>query len=657
MNQHVTRFFIPGASLLGALALAWIAAGFIPGSPMALLMTAVIAAVYVLGLRELAHYRADTRNLHQALSDIPPALEAVAPWLARVPAALQHSVRQRIEGERTALAGPALTPYLVGLLVMLGMLGTFLGMVLTFKGAVFALEGSTDLEAIRSALAAPIKGLGLSFGTSVAGVAASAMLGLVSALSRRERLLTSRLLDQQIAGVLRPFSLAHQREARLTALQQQAQALPAVASQLQKLMEQIEARHDSLSTRLESRQEALHASTQETFKQLAASVSQALQDSLVAGARQAGETMVPVVELAMQQLAAQARDQHQRTHDSLGQQLQDVVAAFRTGTEALNADWAHALADSTHRLHTEWQQVSAQALSQQQAVCVALENSAARITAHTSEQAAAALSGVTRVLERSEALLDAHQQSEATWAASQHSRMDAIAQLWRTELAALRNEEAARGEAATTRWNELSSKLQAELATLRAEESARGLGAAERLSELTGRLRQEMARLDERDTHALQERHQLMERLGTLLESAEASTRSQRDAIDTLVTAAGNTLAQVQTQFGQTLALQSDKAEQLAARVQGSALELSSLGSSFEQAVALFATSNESLVRSLQGIEAAVSQSVERSDEQLAYYVNQAREVIDLSLSAQKTVLEDLRSLRQSGAGASQSST
>jgi hypothetical protein len=121
-------------------------------------------------------------------------------------------VRQRIDGERVALPGPALTPYLVGLLVMLGMLGTFLGMVLTFKGAVFALEGSTDLQAIRTALAAPIKGLGLAFGTSVAGVATSAMLGLLSALARRERADVVRLLDQHLAAELRPLSHRFQQQ-------------------------------------------------------------------------------------------------------------------------------------------------------------------------------------------------------------------------------------------------------------------------------------------------------------------------------------------------------------------------------------------------------------------------------------------------------------
>ncbi|CAM8624140.1 hypothetical protein MCEZEM1_02956 [Comamonadaceae bacterium] len=625
MNKDLNRFFIPAASALGALALVWIAAGFVSTSPLALVMTLVIAAVYAAGLRELHHYRAGTRGLHEALSNIPPALDTLAPWLEQVPAPLQHSVRLRVEGERVALPGPALTPYLVGLLVMLGMLGTFLGMVLTFKGAVFALEGSTDLQAIRSALAAPIKGLGLSFGTSVAGVASSAMLGLVSALSRRDRLHTGRLLDQRIAGVLRPFSLAHQREASLLALQQQSQALPAVAEQLQRLMTQIEQRHDTLSTQLESRQHAFHEDVNRAYTTLAAAVGQSLQDSLLAGARHAGETIVPVVETAMQRLAAESRAQHDRTSNTLHTQLQDMLAGFRESTQALTSDWAQALGKSTQTLQTEWQNAGAQALAQQQAVCAALETSAATITTRTTEQAAAALGGVTQVLARSEALFDAHHHSEAAWAAQQQSRMDALAALWRTELAALRTEEAARGEAASAR-----------------------------LSELTTRLRTEMTRLDERDTQTLQERHQLMERLGGLLQSAEATTQGQRAAIDTLVATAGNTLAQVQAQFAQTLALQGDKAEQLAAHVQGSAVELTSLSSSFQHAVELFVGSNDALVRSLQGIEAAVSQSVERSDEQLAYYVTQAREVIDLSLSAQKSVVEDLRKLRNQPATTAQ---
>ena len=42
-----------------------------------------------------------------------------------------------------------------------------------------------------------------------------------------------------------------------------------------------------------------------------------------------------------------------------------------------------------------------------------------------------------------------------------------------------------------------------------------------------------------------------------------------------------------------------------------------------------------------------LGRSMERSDEQLAYYVAQAREVIDLSISSQQGVIEDLRRLHK----------
>jgi hypothetical protein len=154
----MNRIFFTGIFALGLAAVVWVGFGFVGASPLALLMTAVIAGVYGLGAFELHRYRVATASLATALDRLPQPLTDLSAWLAGVHPSLQPAVRQRIEGERTALPGPALTPYLVGLLVMLGMLGTFLGMVVTFKGAVFALEGSTDLQAIRSALAAPIKG-------------------------------------------------------------------------------------------------------------------------------------------------------------------------------------------------------------------------------------------------------------------------------------------------------------------------------------------------------------------------------------------------------------------------------------------------------------------------------------------------------------------
>ena len=61
---------------------------------------------------------------------------------------------------------------------------------------------------------------------------------------------------------------------------------------------------------------------------------------------------------------------------------------------------------------------------------------------------------------------------------------------------------------------------------------------------------------------------------------------------------------------------------------------------------AALAASHEQLVQGLKRVEEAIGQSLTRSDEQLAYYVAQAREVIDLSISAQQGIVEDLRRLR-----------
>src|SRR3990167_2548930 len=244
----------------GLAAVGWVAWGFVGSSPLALAMTVLMGGVYVLGAAELMRFRAATASLAAALADMAQPLTDLGAWLERLPPPLRGPVRQRIEGARMALPGPALAPYLVGLLVMLGMLGTFLGMVVTFKGSVWALEVSVSLEAVRAARAAPIKGLGLSFGTSVAGVATSAMLGLLLALCRRERLEALRLLDVRIATVLRPFSPAHRRDEMFHALQAQAQALPLIAQHLQGLMDGLERRHGQLNDQLQRKSTRLNSS-------------------------------------------------------------------------------------------------------------------------------------------------------------------------------------------------------------------------------------------------------------------------------------------------------------------------------------------------------------------------------------------------------------
>ena len=710
----MSRIFLTTAFALGLASIAWVGAGFAGTSWVALAMTAVIGGVYLLGAAELQRFRAVTSALARALANIPQPLANLGDWLGGLPPSLQNAVRSRIDGERVVLPGPALTPYLVGLLVMLGMLGTFLGMVVTFKGAVFALEGSADLNAIRSALAAPIKGLGLAFGTSVAGVAASAMLGLISAICRRERADVARQLDTCIATVFRPYGLVHQRQEAYQALQVQARALPQVVDRLQALMEGVERRGQQLDALMTDRQAQFHRDVTLAYTQLAGAVEKSLQDSLTASARAAGASIAPVVEAAMAEIAQESRRMHERVSGAAQTQLEGLSARFDTTAGAVADTWLATLDRQAHTserlvdgldralstftdtfaqrsdallssvgeaavaaqaeravaeqhrqqawtqgleamaasLHGEWQRAGAQALAQQQAVGQALEKTVAEISERAGRQATQSLEGVSRLLASAEALILSRMDSETDWTRQHGERMDQLATLWRTELGALRHEEDVRGQAAVERLGALQAALATQLATLgTALETplTRLLHTASEVpqaaSEVIAQLRQQASRLTERDNLALEERAGLVERISALLQTINQASGEQRSAIDALVASAATVLDKAASGFSQALGAQVDKAHDIAAHVSASAVELSSLGESFNHGVQLFSTTNDKLVESLQRVEGAISQSMARSDEQLAYYVAQAREVIDLSITSQQGLVEDLRRL------------
>lgn len=673
---------------LGLAAVLWVGWGFAGSSPLALAMTAVIGAVYVGGALELMQFRAATKSLTHALAaiaDAPPA--DLHSWLARLHPALRHPVRQRVEGERVALPGPSLTPYLVGLLVMLGMLGTFLGMVVTFKGAVFALETSTSLESIRTALAAPIKGLGLSFGTSVAGVAASAMLGLLSALCRSDRLHAVRLLDATLPHALRPFSAAHAREVMAQALQAQAHAMPLIVERLHSLAEGLEHRQTQLSDHLLAQQQAFHQDTSAAYSQLASAVSTSLQDSLHTSARQAGETIRPVVAQAMATLVQESERAHLRLRDATEVQMRALASQWEAMGQQVASTWAQAL-----QRHTETQteltthidsnmQAVAHTLEKRSTALLAalqdtvaqshatqlaadqqrlqgwhqtLQDTASQITQGLHAQADEARDNATRWAAQTDALMQTRVQAEAQWEQAQGQRMDALARTWRTELAALRDAEAARGNAAVERMDALQGAVAAHLATLGTRLEApltRLLHTAAEVPQAAAsvitQLHQEMARLSERDNTALAERTALTAQMGTLLQCMNEATLHQRSAIESLVGSAAQMLEQASHHVTQSLQGQAACIDDVAAHVSASAIELASLGESFSHGVALFSASNDKLMDGLQGIEGALSQSMARSDEQLAYYVAQAREVIDLSISSQHGIVEDLRRLHE----------
>jgi len=737
MKKHA----FPIAFALGALAVLWVAAAVAKTHLLVLVMTAVIGAVYLLATLELRHYRTDTARLQQALAEVPAGLQALDEWLARVPASLRNAVRQRVEGERIALPGPAFTPYLVGLLVMLGMLGTFMGMVVTLNGAVFALEGSASVQGMRAAFSEPVKGLGLAFGTSVAGVATSAMLGLMSSLSRRDRAQSAQTLDSLIAGSLRGFSLAHQRQETYRALQQQTQALPLVVAQLQSLMTQMERHSQQLGERLVANQDSFHREVKTVYSELARSVDHSMRTSLSESMQLASDSIRPVVQATLAEMAAQAQTMHERMVGNTREQLdalQQQLAARWSEQQAQHSSadqqrlqgWTASLQAMADSLQAQWQSTGSQTQAQQQAVCDTLTRTAQAITTQVQAQAEQTLAGIqrlqeqhstsdaqrlaawqgtlerlgsqltaqwqaagaqtwdrqnqvvealgqtaaqirsdseshnsrtladiTRLLASSEELVRARITSEAEAAVQHTRRAEELAGLLRTELSALREQEAQRGEAAVARLAELQTTVTQHLTSLGTalEEPITRLietasEAPKAAAEVIGQLRQEISVSVARDNALLEERTRILGTLSTLLDAINHASTEQRGVIDALVTSSQASLAQASEQFHSHVAAETGKLGDVAAQLTASAVDVASLGETFGFAVRSFNETNEKLIANLQRIEAAIGQSMSRSDEQLAYYVAQAREIIDLSISSQKDVLEALQRRQTEGA-------
>ena len=590
----MTRFLHHAAFATGLAALGWVGAGYLGSHPLALAITLLIAAFYLMGALELHRFRQATASLAQAIAGMADPLPSLRPWLDGVHPSLQNAVRRRIEGESAGFPGPALAPYLAGLLVLLGMLGTFVGMVFTLRGTGMALDASTDLQAVRASLVAPVQGLGVAFGTSIAGVATSAALGLLSALARRERVQALQGLDAKIATTLRPFSVVHQREESLKLLQRQVEQMPTLVEGLHAVMQAMERQAEATNTRLLASQERFHGAAEAAFSALASSVDRTLKESLAESARLAGATIRPAVEATMASVARETAALHgtlakswqssldgfaqtfeQRSTRLLGT-VEQAHAELRSATAAQEqqrlAAMTQGLESMAASLRQEWQQAGAQSLAQQQQVSETMARTAREITAQAESQAQSTTAEIARLLQ----------------AAAEAPR-----------------------------------------------------AAAEAIVEL----RQKLSDSTARDNTLLDERARILGTLGTLLDTVQQAATEQRGAIDALVGSSAELLARVGTRFGEQVDAQTEKLAAVAAQVTGSALEVASLGDAFGLAVELFGQSNDKLVEQLQRIDGALGKSLARSDEQLAYYVAQAREVIDLSLLSQKQIIEDLQRL------------
>jgi hypothetical protein len=771
--------------LVGLAAVCWIGAGYVGSNPLALAVTLLIGACYLAGALELQRYSQATSTLTRAVADLSGPPPELGVWLDRLHPGLRNAVRLRIEGERAALPGPALASYLVGLLVLLGMLGTLLGMVATLRGTGMALESATDLQAIRDSLAAPVRGLGFAFGTSIAGVATSAMLGLLSALCRRERIEAGQMLDVKIATTLRIYSQTHQREATLKLLQRQAEGMPELVDRLQMMMATIEQQNLAVNARQIASQDAFHGKTEATYARLASSVERSLKEGVADSARAAGAALQPVMEATMAGLARetaslhatvthavqqqldglssgfeastttvagiwnQALEGHQRSSEALVQQLRtsldrftetfeqrsagllegvsarldatagNVSAAWnealsrqeRAGEKLANhnqqalaaaaatfeqhstsllrtvgqshadlqgelasrdeqrlAVWTETLGSMAATLSREWEQAGTRTASRQQEMCDTLAQTARDISAQTQAHASNTIAEIDRLVQAASEAPKAAANLQAELASRDQQRLAAWTETLASMAATLSREWEQTGTRTASRQQEICDALEQTARELSAQTQAHTsstIAEIERLvqaaseapkaaAEVVAELRQKLSDSMVRDTAMLEERSRLLATLETLLDAVNHASTEQRSAVDALVATSAGLLERVGAQFADKVEAETGKLGAVAAQVTGSAVEVASLGEAFGMAVQVFGDSNEKLVTHLQRIEVALDKSLARSDEQLAYYVAQAREVIDLSMMSQKQIVEDLQQLagRRESAGA-----
>lgn len=746
------RTLFGGAFWLGALAVGWTGAVFLSTDTLAFTITVVIGCVYLIGAIELLTFGRATSTLRLAL-DATQAnpVDHLETWLDRLDPSLRGAVRQRVEGERAGLPAPVLTPYLVGLLVMLGLLGTFVGMVDTLRGAVAALEGTTELIAIRQGLAAPINGLGMAFGTSVAGVATSAMLGFMSTIHRRRRILETRRLDAQIPIDFKIFSLAHSQRETFQALRRQSHSLPAVAG----MLETVAGKLDQLGDALLDSQARFQQSTDDRYARLADTMDQKLDSYLSANVHQVGEAVKSVVDGVMQTLAQETASVHrhlsrlnQEALDGINQKMvglgQDLAASWRhmiadhqaageailermqdtfkaflqqhdqaavsildtidasakgwidrqkasdqtrlatwqDALEAMQQQAAAHLADvsssgieeftqlaEVHRTSIEaatrefltvsasladaWQQAGNASRQRQTELSGALSNAVDELRTQTQTMTCDLQTEMTRLMASSADLVQSRRQTEAAWVRGHAARMDALTSSLAEQLTQLRQDEDHRGQAAVARLEQLESTLTSHLSTLGQALEAPMARLIETAAEapraaagLVEQMRRERANQVHRDHRLLDERRRIMEQLDALCVSMNANLTAQGETIEQLVASAKGMLAAEGNRFADQVGKDLAKLSAANDAFAVSAVEMASLGESFGKAMELFNEANRHLVDNLDRIEGALDHAAARSDDQLGYFVAQAREIIDHSLLSQKEIFEAIRQLR-----------
>jgi hypothetical protein len=287
---------LPGA--IGAIVVAKTLGAYWGHDPQASLIVAAVGVALLLGLAELLGRQLRAARLETELLALPGhpnenTLDVVGSQLGGM-------LRARVENTPSPGLGEGIAPFLTGLLVMLGLLGTLLGLFQTVHGAGSALTNANDIDALRSSLAAPIAGLTRSFGCSAAGISASAMLGLALAFVRRRENTLLRAIHAYAAGPLRAHSPLRRQARALEQLANQGNVLPQAAGALESVGKSL----GELSSQLVELQTGALEAQKTAFKQLLES----LQSELTRSASDSGEQLVSKLGPLLTQVAERSAE-------------------------------------------------------------------------------------------------------------------------------------------------------------------------------------------------------------------------------------------------------------------------------------------------------------------------------------------------------------
>ncbi|HKP60245.1 MAG TPA: hypothetical protein VJV78_26150 [Polyangiales bacterium] len=624
--------------------------------PATLIVVSIACALGV-GLFELIARQVRVRELERELSALPSTPREATLDIAS--SQLAPLLRARLERAPSPALSDGIAPFLSGLLVMLGLLGTLLGLFQTVHGAGEALTTSGDVDALRRSLRAPIDGLTRSFGCSAAGISASAMLGLALALVRRREARMLRAVQVYAAGPLRSLSQQARQTRALEQLVAQNNVLPAAVNALEKVAGKL----GELSGQLLAQHQAMLASVHGEFAKAAVETGRAMH-----------EQVSPLLE----QLAA-------RSGEALSAQSSALAEVARDVTREIERD-ARQRRDE-----------AAQSLEAMRARLDVAEN--ARATAHGRELEA--LTGLhTRTLADSEhrwaELLERlDQQLEAARAAEQEQlrRLDAQAadarEREREQIEQLEDLRARVGSELERLSAGLGEQLEQRLASER-EHDARAERTATQLATASAALEQastkQQAALERVDRSAdlfdaaiARQDHgllSLIERVGTLL--PQLTEAAQTGAFETLARlrelgeAQATRLVQLEStladgraaharelaervtdhawELEQRLEKTSEAVQEASAIWQASSAEMQGVAQLFASSVDRQREASEAWLESLGDVEAAVERAGQHAaSDALSDQLASTQELFTRQLQFQRELLEQLRALRSGG--------